>query len=151
MEEDRPNCARLGLGACFKSPRPLGASLGPRRPDRQGFGALYASERGCKKELLMPQTWGGVASGRHQLRPAKIHGPSEKHLGLTRGELARERPKHGVRPTQARGRALADSQDQRRLSNPATSRLVESLAWTIDVVCTELGKPNAEMPSRRRI
>jgi hypothetical protein len=73
----------------------------------------------------MPRAWGGVASGRHQ--PAEIHEPSEKRLGLPRGEHARERLKHGVRPTQARGRALADSQDQRRLSNLATSRLVGSL------------------------
>jgi len=150
MEEDRPNCARLRRGAGF-SHRGHGASLGPRRPDRQGFGALYASERDCKKELLMPRTWGGVASGRHQLRPAEIHGPSEKRLGLTRGELARERLKHNIRPTQARRHALDDSQDQRRLSNATASRLVGSLERTIDVVCAELGKPNAEMPSRRRI
>ncbi len=75
--------------------------------------------------------------------------PSEKRLGLTRGEHARERLKHGVRVTQARGRALADSQDQRRPSNLATSRLVGSLAWTIDMVCAELGKQDAEMPGRR--
>jgi len=45
MEEDRLSCARLGLGACFKSPRPLGASFGPRHLEgRQGFGALYVFE-----------------------------------------------------------------------------------------------------------
>jgi hypothetical protein len=60
-------------------------------------------------------------------------------------------PEYGVRPTHARGRALADSQDQRRLSNATASNLVRSLERSIYVVYAELDKPNAEMPGRRRI
>jgi len=65
--------------------------------------------------------------------------------------LTRERLEYGLRLTHARGRALADSQDQRRLSDATACHLVGSLERTIDVVCAELGKPNAEMPSRRRM
>jgi hypothetical protein len=93
----------------------------------------------------MPRAWGGVASGRHQ--PAEVHEPFQKHFGPH--VESSPGPEYGVRPTHARGCALADSQDQRPLSNLAASRLVGSLAWTIDVVCAELGTPNAEMPSRR--
>jgi hypothetical protein len=60
-------------------------------------------------------------------------------------------PEYGVRPTHARKRATADSQDQRRLSNATATHLVRSLERTIYVVYAELDKPNAEMPSRRRI
>jgi hypothetical protein len=148
MEEGQPSCARLRRGAGFSHCN-RGASL--LAPDRQGFSALYISELGCKKESLMPRTWGGVASGRHQHRPAEIHRPSEKRLGLPRGGPTRERLTYGVRPTHAIGRALADSQHQRRLSSATASSLVGSLERTIDVACAELGKPNAEMPSRRRI
>ncbi len=150
MEEDLPSCARLRRGAGF-SHCGRGASLGPRRLDRQGFGALYVSERGCKKELLMPRTWGGVASGRHQLKPADIHEPFEKRFGPHVESSPVRDLSTASAPRTPRGRALADSKDQRRLSNATASHLVGSLKQTIDVVCAEPGKQDAEMPSRRRI
>ena len=127
MKEDRPSCARLRRGAGF-SHRGRGAPLSAPDAPTVNASVLYTPlSETVRKSCLCRRLGEGVASGRHQLRPAKIHGPSEKHLGLTRGELARERLKHGVRPTQARVRALADSQDQRRLSNATACHLVGSL------------------------
>jgi hypothetical protein len=59
-------------------------------------------------------------------------------------------PEYGVRPTHARGRALADSQDQRPLVELSRKPLGKiPRTDDINVVCAELGKPNTEMPSRR--
>jgi hypothetical protein len=87
-----------------------------------------------------------------QRRPAEIHELFEKRLSLPRGELARERLEYGLRPTHARGRALADSQDQRplvELSHKPLGKIPRT--DDINVVCAELDKPNTEMPSKRRI
>ena len=147
MEEDLPSCARLRRGASF-SHRGRGASLAPRCPDGLGFGALYASVRDNRKgqERLCREP--GEVSPQVAISPPKSTNRSRNTLAPT---WRAPGPEYGVCPTHARGCALADSQDQRHLSNLATSRLVGSLAWTIDVVCAELGKQDAEMPSRRDI
>jgi len=115
MEEHRPNCARSKRGTGF-SHRGRGAPLSAPDTPRAAKPSVLCtplSEAIRKGRGGYAADLGGAASGRHQLRPAEIHGPSEKRLGLTRGELARERLKHNIRPTQARRRALDDSQDQR--------------------------------------
>jgi hypothetical protein len=114
MEEDLPSCARLRRGAGF-SHRGRGAPLSPRRPDRRGFGALYASERGNRKgqgrlchepgEVSLPVA---ISSGPPKSTSRPINA-SASHVESSPG------PEYGVRPTHARGRALADSQDQKPL------------------------------------
>jgi hypothetical protein len=140
-----------GWGAAPSSPQPLGASFGPRHPEgRQDFGALYVFERDDRKgrELLMSRARESSpvaisSSGSPPKSTSCSRNASASHMESSPGS------EYGVRPTHARGRALADSQDQRRLSTATASHLVRSLERTLDVVCAELGKPNAEMPSRR--
>jgi hypothetical protein len=146
-EEDRPNCARSKRGAGF-SRRDRGVPLSA--PD---------TPRAVKPSVLcMPQSE-SIGKGRCCLcrGPGEVSPPvaisppkstsrpinvSASHLESSPGL------EYGVRPTHARKRTIADSQDPRRLSNATAGHMVGSPKRTIDVVCTELGKLNAEMPSR---
>jgi hypothetical protein len=115
MKEDRLSCARLRRGAGF-SHRGRGAPLSAPDAPTVKASVLYTPlSETVRKSCLCRRLGEGVASGRHHLRPAKIHGPSEKHLGLTRGELARERLKHGICPTHAKRTRLS------RLPRPEAS------------------------------
>ncbi len=148
MEEDLPSCARSKRGAGFSHRgrwAPLSAPT--PRPSRLLYTPL---SKAVRKSCLCRGPGEGVASGRHQLKPADIHEPFEKRFGPHVESSPVRDLSTASAPRTPRGRALADSQDQRRLSNLATSRLVGSLKQTIDGVCTEPGKQDAEMPNRRR-
>jgi hypothetical protein len=94
----------------------------------------------------MPRTWGvplpvAISPPKSTSRPINASASHvESSLGL----------ECGVRPMHARGRAIADSQDQRplvELSRKPPGKIPRT--DDINVVCAELGKLNTEMPSRQ--
>jgi hypothetical protein len=112
MEEDLPSCARLRRGAGF-SHCGRGASLAPRRPDRQGFGALYVSERGNRKGQGRLCYEPGEVSPPVAISPPKSTSrpinASTSHMESSPG------PEYGVRPTHAKRTRL------RRFPRPEAS------------------------------
>ncbi len=113
MEEDRPNCARSKRGASFSHRGRWAPLSAPDTPTVKA--TLYAFERSCKKELLMPRTWGGGRLGSPSAQASRHPRAVRKTLRPPRGELARERLKHGICPTHAKRTRLS------RLPRPETS------------------------------
>jgi hypothetical protein len=127
MEEDLSSCARLRRGAGF-SHCGRGARLSaPDAPTVKASVFYTPLSEAVRKSCLCRGPWEWVASGRHQLKPADIHELFEKRFG----PHVESSPVRGLStasaPRTPRGRALADSQDQRRLSNATTCHLVGSL------------------------